>query len=126
LLPRDSAVAEDVAVRLRLSNKARRRLACAVGAIDAEPPQALAYRLGTDCAVDRLLLARRPDAAREIAAWHAPRLPIGGGQLIKRGVPEGPVVARTLKAIEESWVAAGFPQGEAFDRIVAEALSATS
>jgi poly(A) polymerase len=126
LLPRDSAVAEDVAVRLRLSNKARRRLACAVGTIGAEPPQALAYRLGTDCAVDRLLLAGRPDAAREIAAWHAPRLPIGGGQLIRRGLPEGPIVARTLKAIEESWVAAGFPQGEAFDRIVEEALSSIS
>jgi len=126
LLPRDSAIAEDVAVRLRLSNKARKRLACAVGTIGAQRPQALAYRLGTDCAADRLLLAGRPDAAREIASWHAPRLPIGGGQLIKRGLPEGPVVARTLKAIEESWVAAGFPQGEAFDRIVAEALSAIS
>jgi poly(A) polymerase len=122
LLPRDGAVAEDVAVRLRLSNKARKRLACAVGTADDVPPRALAYRLGIDCAVDRLLLARRPDAARGIAAWHAPRLPIGGGQLIKRGLPEGPIVARTLKAIEERWVAAGFPAGEGFERIVEDAL----
>jgi poly(A) polymerase len=122
LLPRDSAVAEDIAVRLRLSNKARKRLACAVGTVDDVPPRALAYRLGIDCAVDRLLLAGRPDAAREIAAWHAPRLPIGGGQLIKRGLPEGPVVARTLKVIEDRWVAAGFPAGEGFERIVEDAL----
>src|SRR5205823_7898924 len=31
LLPRDATIAEDVASRLRLSNKARKRVACAVG-----------------------------------------------------------------------------------------------
>jgi poly(A) polymerase len=122
LLPRDPDVAEDVAVRLRLSNKARKRLACVAGTGDGVP-QALAYRLGSDCAVDRLLLDGLADAAREITGWHAPRLPISGGQLIKRGLPEGPVVARTLKAIEDRWVLAGFPTGEDFERIVVEALS---
>ncbi|NUR44572.1 MAG: CCA tRNA nucleotidyltransferase [Sphingomonas sp.] len=121
LLPRDTAVAEDVAVRLRLSNKARKRLACVVGPGDGAP-HALAYRLGSDCAVDRLLLDGRADAAREIASWHAPRLPISGGQLIKRGLSEGPVVARTLKAIEDRWVKAGFPSGDCFERIVETAL----
>jgi poly(A) polymerase len=42
--------------------------------------------------------------------------------LIKRGLPEGPVVSRTLRAIEERWIAAGFPTGPKFDSIVAEAL----
>ena len=121
LVPRDSDVAEDVAVRLRLSNKARKRLACVSGPGDGVP-QALAYRLGSNCAVDRLLLDGRAAAAAEIAAWHAPRLPISGGQLIKRGLPEGPMVAQTLKAIEDSWVAAGFPTGDDFDRIVDAAL----
>ena len=37
-----------------------------------------------------------------------------------RGLPEGPVIARTLRAIETRWVEAGFPSGEAFERIVAE------
>jgi poly(A) polymerase len=54
-----------------------------------------------------------------------PRLPISGGQLIKRGVAQGPLVARTLQAIERQWVAAGFPDGEAFKRIVAEAVAKT-
>jgi poly(A) polymerase len=121
LLPRDSAIAEDVAARLRLSNKARKRLTCAAGQAEG-PPRVLAYRLGVQCAVDRLLLAGRAREAAEIAAWHAPRLPISGGQLIKRGLTAGPLVARMLRRIEDDWVNSGFPQGEGFERIVANAL----
>ena len=43
--------------------------------------------------------------------------------MIARGLAEGPIVARTLKAIEERWVEAGFPAGDAFERIVDEALT---
>lgn len=121
LLPRDPAVAEAVAARLRLSNKARKRLSCAAGEDGCEP-KASAYRIGIECAVDRLLIAAQAPEAAEIAAWHVPRLPITGGQLIKRGVPEGPLVAKTLRSIEDEWVAAGFPQGEVFERIVVAAL----
>jgi poly(A) polymerase len=46
--------------------------------------------------------------------------------LIERGLKEGPIVARTLKAIEERWVEAGFPRGEAFEKIVAEALASAN
>ena len=126
LLPRDPAVAEDVAARLRLSNKAKKRLACAGEDACARPPEALAYRLGRDCAVDRLLLAGRPREAAELAHWHSPRLPITGGALIKRGLAEGPQVARTLKSIESRWVDAGFPSGPEFDAIVTEALAAAA
>jgi len=52
-----------------------------------------------------------------------PRLPVTGGQLIKRGVPQGPLVAKSLQAIERAWVEAGFPSGEAFDAIVAKAIA---
>lgn len=122
LLPRDPEVAEAIAVRLRLSNKARKRLAC-VAAGGLEPsPRALAYRVGNECAADRLLLAGRAQDAAEIAAWKAPRLPIGGGALIQRGLTEGPIVARTLKRIEDRWIEAGFPGGEEFQRIVSNAL----
>src|SRR5438874_1391035 len=55
LLPRDPVVAEDVTSRLRLSNKARKRVACAAGSEVFSSHRALAYPLGTDCAVDRLL-----------------------------------------------------------------------
>ena len=79
-------------------------------------------RVGSDCAVDRLLLAGDASAAGSIAAWRAPRLPISGGALMARGLPEGPIIARTLRSIEQQWLAAGFPKGDEFERIVAEAL----
>jgi poly(A) polymerase len=126
LLPRDASIAEGIAVRLKLSNKARKRLGCAAQERMGHSPEALAYRVGGDCAVDRLLLSNHAEAARAIAAWKAPRLPISGGTLIARGIPEGPIVARTLRAIEEAWLKAGFPSGEAFERIVAEALARAS
>ena len=122
LLPRESALAEAIAVRLKLSNKARKRMACAASNDLASSPPALAYRAGAACAVDRLLLAGKPKDAAAIAGWKVPRLPIGGGALIARGLPEGPVVARTLRQIEDRWVEAGFPSGKAFEHIVGDVL----
>jgi poly(A) polymerase len=123
LLPRDPVIADDVGSRLRLSNKARKRLGCAAGTDLSSSPHALAYRAGIECAVDRLLLAGKSTEATEIATWKAPRLPIRGGALIARGLTEGPIVARTLRQIEDRWIEAGFPEGAAFDEIVSEALS---
>jgi poly(A) polymerase len=124
LLPRDPELAETIATRLKLSNKARKRLACSATTDLDVSPQALAYRIGIDCAVDRLLLAGKTDEASAVAAWKAPRLPIKGGALIARGLPEGPVVARTLRRIEDEWIRAGFPSGEPFEKIVSKALQA--
>jgi poly(A) polymerase len=126
LLPRDPALAEAIAARLKLSNKARKRLACAASDELEASPKALAYHVGTECAVDRLLLAGDPNAASVIASWKPPRLPIGGGELMTRGLPEGPIIARTLRSIERQWVEAGFPKGEAFQRIVADSLARAS
>lgn len=123
LLPQEPAIAERVAVRLKLSNKARKRLACAADPALPEGSQQLAYFVGTECAVDRLLLAGKPGLAASIRKWQAPRLPISGGTLIQRGLTQGPEVARTLQAIERNWVEAGFPTGEEFDRIVGEMLA---
>jgi poly(A) polymerase len=123
LLPRDPLIAEDVASRLRLSNKARKRVACTAGIELFSSPHVLAYRVGVDCAVDRLLLADKTEEAAAIFAWKTPRLPIGGGGLIARGLPEGPIVARTLRRIEDRWVESGFPTGTEFERIVSEALA---
>ena len=125
LLPSDPAVADDIGARLRLSNKARKRLVCDAGMEPYASAEALAYRLGTECAVDRLLLDRRADDAKAVARWKTPRLPIAGGVLIKRGLPEGPIVAKTLRQIEDEWVKAGFPTGADFERIVSEALART-
>jgi poly(A) polymerase len=126
LLPRQPGTAESVAVRLKLSTNARKRLACAAAADLDLNPQSLAYFAGIACAVDRLLLSDRPSEAAAVAAWTAPRLPIGGGELIQRGLTAGPVVARTLKAIERQWVERGFPSGPDFERIVADALASAA
>lgn len=123
LLPRDHALADAVGARLRLSNKARKRLSCAASSSEHDSPRALGYRLGIDCAVDRLLLDRRVEDAKAISAWKAPRLPIGGGTLIARGLTQGPIVARTLKLIEDQWVKAGFPTGGELEQIVNEAVA---
>jgi poly(A) polymerase len=124
LLPRDAEVANDVAVRLKLSNKARKRLACVAERELGPSPEGLAYYVGRDCAADRLLLAARAHEATSLSDWVSPRLPIGGGALIERGLAPGPEVARTLKAIERQWVERGFPEAEAFEHIVADALAA--
>lgn len=123
LLPRDPQVAGAIAARLKLSNRARKRIVCAAE-VDIAGPQAVAYRSGTECAVDRLLLAGRSEEAKELAAWAVPRLRVTGGSLIKRGLKEGPVVSRTLRQIEDGWIAAGFPAGEELESIVADALAA--
>ena len=117
-LPRDPALAARVAARLKLSKKARKRLADAADPDLDRNPRALAYRHGRDTAFDRLLLAAQPGDAVALADWPIPRLPIGGGDLVARGVPQGPEVALRLRAIETAWVNAGFPTGTALDILV--------
>jgi poly(A) polymerase len=105
-----------VAARLKLSNKARKRLGAAAASNLSDDPYQRAYRIGIEGAVDTLLLEGRHDAAVAISGWNVPRLPIGGGELIAKGVPQGPEVAKALRRIEDEWVAAGFPSGDAFER----------
>ena len=116
-------MAADIAARLKLSNKARKRLGCAAGGAVPANAQSFAYFAGLECTVDRLLLGGEAERAKTIAQWESPRLPIGGGALIERGLEPGPVVAKTLQSIERRWVEAGFPAGDDFDRLVAEELA---
>ena len=123
MLPPDPAVASDVAARLKLSNKARKRLTLAATPLDpSETPGALAYAIGAEAALDRMLLAGDATGAAKLAAWPVPKLPITGGELIRRGVTQGPEVARTLREVERRWVAAGFPAGDPFEQLVAATL----
>jgi poly(A) polymerase len=122
LLPAQPEIAERVAARLKLSNKQRRRAGCAAETNLAANPSALAYQVGSECAVDRLLLAGRAEDAGYASSWTPPRLPITGGELITRGVPQGPEVARKLREIECQWVAAGFPDGPEFEALAARVL----
>jgi poly(A) polymerase len=122
LLPPDPELAAAVAARLRLSNRAARRLTSAAtrSADDPQAPEELAYRIGADEAADRILLGDGDaSAAATLAGWHRPRLRVGGGDIIAMGLPAGPVVARTLQAIEREWAEAGFPPEGAAQRAIA-------
>jgi poly(A) polymerase len=125
LLPADAAVAAAVAARLRLSNKASRRLAAAAARAEPEEaPPILAYRLGADEAVDRILLGDGdPARVRELDGWKRPRLAVGGGDLIRLGLEAGPAVAKTLQAIERRWAQAGFPDEAAQRAMAREAVA---
>lgn len=123
--PNDVATADGIAARLKLSNARRKRIAAAIG--DAtEEPRPLAFRIGKEAAIDRLLLADLDDAeaaARiaNIRDWDVPTLPVSGGEIVARGVKAGPDVASLLGKVRDRWVAEGFP-GTARAREIADAL----
>ena len=122
LLTADGEAAAAVAARLRLSNRSAKRLTAAANRIrdDARSPQVLAYAIGADEAVDRILLGEGdPGAAAALAGWQRPRLRLGGGDLIAMGLAPGPVVARTLQTVEREWAEAGFPPEAAAQRAIA-------
>ena len=122
LLPANAAVAASIARRLKLSKAVTRRLEQALTA-DEDSPRALAYRFGPEVAIDILLRGDRDIAAlglEQVAHWERPRLPVGGGDLITRGLRAGPVVAATLQAIEQRWIAEDFPGKDRVDAISAE------
>ncbi|HXG99677.1 MAG TPA: CCA tRNA nucleotidyltransferase [Sphingomicrobium sp.] len=125
MIPRDPSLALRIAARLKLSKRARKWLALASDPNLDTGARPLAYRIGTEAAVDRLLLAGRTADAAGAAQWPLPRLPIGGGDLIARGVTEGPGVAKTLREIEENWITSGFPAGASFDALVARVLASS-
>lgn len=126
LLPADAAVADGIAARFKLSNKARKRIALALGApVAASSAQALAYRIGAEAAIDRCLLAGEAalDSATMLVDWHRPALPIGGGALIARGLAPGPDVAKALHAIEDQWIEEGFPGPDRISTIADQIVS---
>ncbi|WP_010543433.1 CCA tRNA nucleotidyltransferase [Sphingomonas elodea] len=133
LLATDPAQADLIGARLKLSNAQRKRLMLASSDEGIAGPRALAYRVGRESAEDRLLLAATDDAAlgqgwQQLTGWDIPRLPLTGGALVARGLAKGPDVARALRAIEDQWIAEGFPATDRVesiaDAIVAQALSA--
>ena len=107
LLPPDAALAEQIASRFRLSGAQKKRLALAAGREqETGEPRALAYRLGREAALDRLLLTGQPIAP--LSGWDVPVFPLKGGEIVARGIKAGPRVAQLLRAVETDWIAAGF------------------
>ncbi|MFM9827833.1 MAG: CCA tRNA nucleotidyltransferase [Sphingomonas sp.] len=135
LLPRDPATTDAIGARLKLSKAQRKQLSSAVANVTNAAPLPLAYRVGKAAALDWLLLSTLEQPAltqawAAIEAWDMPSLPISGGMLVERGLSRGPDVARTLRTIEDQWIAEGFPGSERVDAItetaVVQALRAAS
>ncbi|MDB5456437.1 MAG: Polynucleotide adenylyltransferase region, partial [Caulobacter sp.] len=122
LLPQDPEVAAQTAQRLRLSNAARDRLVAALG---QEPPlvswmspraaRRVIYALGQRTFGDRVRLAWA--AAERTAAtpqwrallaladsWTRPTFPLTGEDILKAGVPKGPLVGEVMRELEAWWV----------------------
>ena len=123
LLPADPLVAEKVAARLKLSTAQRKHLGHLASREtgDGLNPHALAYRLGSDVARDRLLLGGADPAP--VIGWTVPQLPLKGGEIVQRGVGAGPDVARILRAVERRWIAEGFPDRTRVEQLLAEELN---
>ncbi|PZN92947.1 MAG: polynucleotide adenylyltransferase [Alphaproteobacteria bacterium] len=127
LLPPDPDTADAVAARLRLSNADKQRLRLAVVPLGSDDLHAAAWRDGAMAVIDRLLIAGEGgDAVTMLRDWQRPRLPVGGRDLLARGLAPGPAVAARLAHFEQLWVAAGFPNDAAtvtalLDRAVAAA-----
>jgi len=122
--------AERLRARLRLFNAEHERLTAVahrwwqVSPALGEAAKALLYRLGPTHYVDRVLIAwtRAPrgaadpawhDLATLPARWTAPAFPLKSADLMARGIPKGPALGEAMRAAEEAWIVAGFPQHEA-------------
>ncbi|MEO6092996.1 MAG: CCA tRNA nucleotidyltransferase [Novosphingobium sp.] len=82
--------------------------------------RALAYRIGREEALDRLLLTG--ESVAPLIGWTAPTFPLKGGEIVARGLAAGPEVARILRRIEDRWVDEGFPNRERVALLLAEEL----
>jgi poly(A) polymerase len=108
LLPPDPAVAERVSARLRLSIAQKKRLVLAARREEqTSDARTLAYRIGREGAIDRLLLTGQ--SVGPLDGWETPVFPLKGGAIVARGVAAGPEVARILRSVEARWIAEGFP-----------------
>jgi poly(A) polymerase len=136
--------AERLTQRLRLANAEHDRLESMSDGwwrisarSSTQQMRALLYRLRSERFIDRVLLAwsRAPESLsdaqwQEIAGlprhWTPPDFPITAADAMARGVPKGPMLGIVLRAAEEAWIAADFPDDQmALDRILDAAIAAT-
>lgn len=122
LLPAEVPLAESVASRFRLSGAQKKRLALAAARDGVTgDARALAYRLGREGALDRLLLAGQSVAPLD--GWEIPTFPLKGGAIVARGIKAGPEVARVLRSVEARWVSEGFPDEARVSALLDETLN---
>jgi poly(A) polymerase len=138
IVPED---AERLTQRLRLANAEHDRLEsmgdgwwqiCAQSS--PKEMRALLYRIRRERFIDRVLLAwsRAPESLsdahwQEIAGlpkhWTPPDFPIAASDAMTRGVPKGPQLGNVLRAADDAWIAADFPESRTeLDRILVTAI----
>jgi poly(A) polymerase len=128
--------AERLSQRLRLSNAEFERLMALEywwrvrPAAGEHAARTLLYQLGPVSFADRVLVAwSRSDAGAADRAWHelaalpqrwtAPRFSLKAADFLSRGVPKGPEMGAALRAAEQAWVDADFPE----DRAAVDAIA---
>jgi poly(A) polymerase len=57
------------------------------------------------------------DGLALVASWSPPRMPVGGREVARLGIPPGPDTGRILTAFEEEWIAADFPDAGHDERL---------
>src|SRR5579864_5320091 len=131
--------AERLSQRLRLSNAEFERLMALEywwrvrPAAGEHAARVLLYQVGPVSFADRVLVAwSRSDAGAADAAWHhlatlpqrwtAPRFPLKAADFLSRGVPKGREMGAALRAAEQAWIDADFPEDRpAIDAIADQA-----
>lgn len=122
LLPPEPSLAEQVAARFRLSGAQKKRLASAARRDDPiMDARALAYQLGRDAAIDRLLLTGQ--STEPLRNWTIPDFPLKGGAIVAAGVTAGPEVARILQEVKARWLGEGFPDANRTAILLQETLA---
>ena len=122
----DTASADEVAARLRLTASDGARLAALSDLpaafnrdLDSREQRRLLYRLGPARFRDLRLLGwalqdeiesetTYPAMLKDALEWKAPTFPVTGADILARGIPEGPEVGRLLAAVEEWWIERDF------------------
>ena len=131
LLPAVGGLIKGLSKGLRLSNAQRDRLLEAAKAFDPamtdNEARIMIWHDGAQAFSDRVLRAQAggADAGRMQALmalardWHVPPMPVGGHDLMARGIQPGPNTGRILKAFQASWMADGFPDDGHEERLSA-------
>ena len=138
------AVAEDAERlwrKLRLANDRAgaaavdgRGLAADVAGHRRAERRALVYRLKPQAYTDRALLAwaRAKAGAHDRAwldfatlpeRWAPPAFPIKAADFIERGIEKGPALGAVMRAAEEAWIKADFPQDAAEVAAIADGVT---
>jgi poly(A) polymerase len=122
LIPDDPKLAEQMAERLRLSNALKERLVEAVGKsprivswMSPREARRAVYALGLKTFSDRVKLAwaaagrtaTTPQWRGLLAlgeSWTPPAFPLTGEEILKAGVPKGPMVGEVMREVEIWWI----------------------